>query len=129
MMGAVQLTLLVLDGIFAVCKLDPNVQIPEQDFQNFFSVTRTPKEISIVCLSAFVPNGAQCSEDWRCFQIEGVFDFSTTGILSSVLEPLAKANIGIFAISTYDTDYILVKQNDLEKATQVLSNEGHRILL
>jgi len=91
------------------------------------SVTRTPEELSIVCEQRPVPASAQCEPGWRCLKVEGPLDLSLTGILASLTVPLAQAGIAIFALSTFDTDYLLVKDKNLEEAARVLRQAGHRI--
>lgn len=93
-----------------------------------FSITRTDEELSIVCNSECLPQNEAISDvenDWKCIKVEGVLDFSLTGILSSLANPLAKNNISIFAISTFNTDYLLIKNHSIEKAKVVLENDGH----
>lgn len=123
------LTLSILPDAFAVCRLDAHVQIPSWVTSgNFFSITRTTDELSLVCRENDVPDGTRCERAWRCLKIEGPLDFALTGILASLAVPLANTGISIFALSTFDTDYVLVKENNLEKAIAVLQNAGHRIL-
>lgn len=88
---------------------------------------RTPEEISIVCEEGHEPEGAEVQPGWRAFRVCGTLDFSLTGILASIANPLAHAEISIFAISTFDTDYILVKQTDLENACRALRSAGFLI--
>ncbi len=109
----------VLRGDFAIVKLDAADPIPEWAAGEFVSITRTRDELSIVCES---PGG-----EWRCLKVEGPLDFSLVGILASLAEPLAKAGVPIFAISTFDTDYILVKADNLERAIRALRSAGHTI--
>jgi len=111
----------------AVCRLAPGSEIPEWAFSGggFASVTRTADELSLVCAESAVPDGIQCERGWRIFTIEGPLDFALTGILVSVAQPLAEAGVSIFAISTYDTDYVMVKEQDLEKAVRALEAAGH----
>ena len=93
-----------------------------------FSITRTDEELSVVCPSECLPINEQIKEvenDWKCIKVEGVLDFSLTGILSSLANSLAENKISIFAISTFNTDYLLVKGHSIEKARVVLENEGH----
>src|SRR5690349_19722509 len=100
------LTLSILPDTFAVCRLKRDAAIPAWAASgDFFSITRTADELSIVCLQSNVPDGVQCESDWRCFKIEGPLDFALTGILVSVATPLAHVGISVFAIATYDTDY------------------------
>ena len=122
------LTLAVLSGHFAVCKLTPNAPIPPwATTGEFFSITCTADELSIVCRQDFVPEGIVCEPDWRCFRVVGAMPFSVVGILATLTAPLADAGISIFAISTFDTDYLLVKAADLEKAMDSLRRGGHTV--
>ena len=103
-----------------VCRfgVDMGLAIPKG---GFWSATKTEDEFSVVCEDAFVPTDCQKVEKgWRAFKIEGPLDFSLTGILASLAVPLANATISIFAISTYDTDYVLVKSDSLAKAIEIL---------
>src|SRR4051794_6196062 len=86
----------------------------------FFSLTRTPDEISIVAPQECVPDGIKCERGWRALKVEGPLDFSLTGVLVSVCAPLAEAGISVFAISTYETDYVLVREAQWEDAVAVL---------
>jgi uncharacterized protein len=123
-----QLRLAILPETFAVCRLSEGSKLPEWALLGeFFSITRTAYELSIVCHQAGVPEGAQCERDWRCLQVEGPLDFSLTGILASLAVPLADAGISIFAVSTFDTDYLLVKEKQLQAAINALTAAGHRI--
>ena len=120
------MTLSVLEDSFSVCRLAPDAGIPRWvPTKGFVSVTRTAEELSIVCQSDAVPDSVRTERDFRVLKIEGPFDFSLTGILLAVIEPLADAGISIFALSTYDTDYVLVKKKDLNQAVSVLSAFGH----
>ena len=94
---------------------------------SFFSVTNTSEDLSLVCLMESVPSDVEADRDWRCFKLQGPIPFSLTGILNSLTMPLAQANLGIFAISTYDTDYVLVKQEVLPQALSALTEAGHTI--
>ncbi len=122
------LTLTVMPSRLAVCRLDPKAAIPDWAFSgDFFSITRTTDELSIVCSEADVPEGVRCERGWAGLKVEGPLDFSLTGVLASLTQPLAEAGLSIFAVSTYDTDYLLVKVRDLEKAIAVLAQEGFEI--
>ena len=125
-MKNVQLNLSVLDDSFSVCRLLPDDDIPHWvPTRGFVSITRTVEELSIVCQSNALPDSVRTERGFRALKIEGPFDFSLTGILLAVIGPLADAGISIFAVSTYDTDYVLVKKNDLNQAVSVLSACGH----
>ena len=107
-----------------VCKLPSAAGIDLS--ADFFCLARTDEEISLVCETEQTPAGTAAREDgWRAFRIEGVLDFSLTGILSRLSAVLAENGIGIFAVSTYNTDYILVKAENLSKAMNVLQEAGY----
>jgi hypothetical protein len=91
----------------------------------FLSITRTREELSIVCESSQVPAEIPAERGWRCMQVGGPLDFSLVGVLASLAEPLARAGIPIFAISTFDTDYILVRSTQIEAAIAALELAGH----
>lgn len=111
----------VLNGSFTIHRLSPEAEIPEHIFQcAFYSISRTDQELSIVCPSSVAVHSETSEAGWSCIKIHGPLDFSLTGILADISGSLARAGIGIFAISTFDTDYILVKADDLEKAKNTL---------
>ncbi len=111
-----------------MCRLEPESAIPEwATCGSVFSITRTPAELSIVCSQADVPGDVKVERDWRCLKIQGPLDFGLTGILASVANPLASAGISIFALSIFDTDYLLVKDRDLGRAVEVLEGAGHEV--
>jgi uncharacterized protein len=123
------LTMKLLKESLAVCRLNKNDTIPTFATKGeFFSITKTEDELSIVCSCEVVPEGVKCEKDWRALKIEGPLDFSLIGILSSISSILAKNKVSIFAISTYDTDYILVKNKDLDNAIIALEKENYNIL-
>ena len=117
-----KLTLSILPERIAVCRLAPDTPFPVWAVAHagFISISRTSDELSIVCPEAQVPAGIKAEKGWRVFKVEGVLDFSLTGILATLLQPLAEHQISIFAISTFDTDYILVKEEKLTDAIAAL---------
>ncbi len=122
------LNLSILPDVFAICRFDADAPIPPWvTTRDFFSITRTRGELSIVCPQRDVPAGVRCERDWRALKVDGTLDFALTGILASLAAPLADAGISIFAISTFDTDYLLVKDTNLQRATAVLSQAGHQV--
>jgi hypothetical protein len=122
------LILRALPERFAVCRLKRDSALPDWALRGgFFSVTRTDDELSIVCAEENVPQEVRAERGWRCLMVLGPFAFSDIGVLSSLTEPLARAGISLFAISTFDTDYLLVKQENLEKARAALSAAGHQV--
>ena len=123
------LTLSVLPGEYAVCRLSPAQALPGWATSGeLFSVTRTPDELSVVCSAQAVPADVQQAAGWTALRLHGPFDFGLTGILAGVLNPLHRADVGIFALSTYDTDYVLVQAGQLELATGALRDAGYRVL-
>lgn len=124
-----RLTLTVLPDTFAVCRLDAGSAVPAWATSgSFFSITRTAEELSVVCKQAVVPDGVRCERDWRCVQLAGPIPFSTVGVLASLVQPLAQACVSVFAVSTFNTDYLLVKAADLERAIDAWRRCGHTVL-
>jgi len=116
------LSLLVMPQRLAICQMAHDAQIPQwATNDSFFSISKSDHELSIVCSESVVPGDIHAEKAWRSIKVQGPLDFSLTGILASLAAPLAQAKISIFAISTFDTDYILVKDDNLNKAVQVLS--------
>jgi uncharacterized protein len=115
-----------LPAIFAVCRLPPQDAAPALTTTALFtSITRTAEELSIVCPTDQAPQNAKCESPWTCFKLEGPFPFALTGVLASFLNPLAERGIPIFAISTFDTDYVLVKEEHAATALETLQAAGH----
>jgi len=118
-----------IPGFYAVCRFPADSPIPGWARSgSFSSVTVTADELSIVGSEEAVPGDVTAERGWACFKIEGPFAFSLTGVLEAFLDPLAKATIPIFAVSTYDTDYVLVKQDDVASAIKALQQAGHEFL-
>ncbi|MEH7255500.1 ACT domain-containing protein [Neobacillus niacini] len=119
----------ILELTFSVIKLSPTETMPSWVTNcDVFSITRTNEELSIVCPSECLPTNEDFKEvenDWKCIKVEGILDFGLTGILASLANPLAENKVSIFAISTFNTDYFLVKSHSIEKARLVLESEGH----
>lgn len=124
-MDPVSLHIRVLPGTYAVAR--PERWPDWRPSEGLFSVTRTGHEISVVCEELLVPPGVRVEKGFRALEFEGPFPFNLTGILDSVLHPLAEAKIGVFALSTYDTDYVLVKVDDIAKVVTTLTQRGHRL--
>jgi hypothetical protein len=93
----------------------------------FFSITRTADELSLVCSQDLVPESVLCERDWRCLRVAGTMAFSTVGVVAGLSRPLAEAGIGIFIVSTFDTDYLLAKAQDWPQAIEVLRRQGYAI--
>ena len=123
-----QLTISVHPELFGICRLEPAAESPAwANGGKFLTVSRTPHELSIVCAEVRIPEGITAERGRRLLQVEGVLPFSLTGVLAAIAAPLAEAQVSIFAVSTYDTDYLLVSETDLERAIQVLEAAGHAI--
>lgn len=118
----------VVEGDYAIARLAPEAPLPAWLPQKgFCSVTRSADELSVVCLQRAVPAAVRSDGDWRMFSLAGPFPFDMTGILLKVLAPLAAADIGIFALSTFDTDHVLVKAAHLDAAIAALRADGHTV--
>ena len=119
------MNLTVLPERLAVCRLAASARVPSwalELHESFSSITRTAGELSIVCPEEAVPPEVQVEPGWRALQVPGPIPFETTGVLAGLAAPLAAAGISIFALSTYDTDYVLVKEADLERALAALQS-------
>jgi hypothetical protein len=122
------LTLTLLPDRYAISRLPATASVPEWAIgDDFVSVSRTPDELSIVCLERNVPSGIYCAAGWRILKCEGPLDYALIGIMASLAEPLADAGVAIFPIATHDTDYVLVKEPQLETAIQALTSYGHAV--
>jgi hypothetical protein len=118
--------LIVIEPRLAVCRLDSSDVLPDWAVRaGFFSVTRTPDGLSIVCPEELVPEGVKSERGWRALRVAGVIDFTQIGVLAGLTAPLAGARVGVFALSTFDTDYLLVKEHDLALAIEVLREAGY----
>lgn len=117
----------IIDGQFTVCKVEDYSQIDLES--DFIFIGKTDEECSLVCETEKVPTNITEREDnWKAFRIQGVLDFSMVGVLSEIAGALAQENISIFAVSTYNTDYILTKAEHFSKAIQALEKKGYRIM-
>jgi len=123
-----KLNLSVLPDRLAICKLPANSPIPSWACRgDFYSITKTADELSIITAGHLISPDITCDHDWRAFQVEGPLEFSLTGVLEAVARPLADASISIFAIATFNTDYVLVKAANLDRAVHVLRAAGHSV--
>lgn len=114
------MNLKIIEADFAVCKIEHMKSISLED--EFLFIGKTDEELSIVCSTDSVPEGVlECEMPWRAFRIQGPLDFSLVGILARIAGHLAEHGISLFAVSTYDTDYILVKSEVFDKAVRVLT--------
>lgn len=120
------LRLVVVPGRLAVCRLAPDASLADwMQTGAVSSITRTADELSVVCDEADVPEGIRSERGWRAFRVEGPLDFGLTGVLAALAVPLAEAGVSIFAVSTFDTDWLLVKADRLDQAIYSLREVGH----
>jgi len=118
-----KLTLSILPEKIGICHFDKNSPIPDWALEktNFTSITRTMDELSITLPQEKIPGGVMAERDWRAFKLEGDVELASIGIIAALAKPLAEAGISIFNVSTYETNYILVEEKNLEKAKNILS--------
>lgn len=122
------LTLTLAPERFAVCRLAPGAPIPPLPLgRSLLALTLTPDELSLVIPEPDAPERATVETGWRALKVAGPLDFGLTGILASLTQPLAEAGLSVFAISTYDTDFLLVRDVTLGEALATLRDAGHRI--
>jgi hypothetical protein len=123
------LALVALPDRLAVARLPAGLPPPGWALagDGFLALTRTEDEVSIIAPEDAIPPRVEREDGWRALRVDGTLDFALTGVLASLAGPLAEADVPIFAISTYDTDYILVREDDLERAVEALAAAGHRV--
>jgi uncharacterized protein len=115
-----------LPDSYAVVRLQPGAELPDWvDKGPFRSVTRTDHEVSVVCRDHDVPEGESVDRGWTVLEVTGPLDFTLTGVISSLVGPLAEVEIPIFLISTFESDYVLVRSSDLARAADALEDAGH----
>lgn len=117
-----------LAGPYAIVRLAPEAPVPAWATEGeFTSIARTPEELSLVCPADNVPAEINSPHHWMCLKLQGPFPFSQTGVLLSFIEPLSSKGIPIFAISTYDTDYVLIQEEWAGAALNALKHAGHEL--
>jgi len=125
---ALRYSLTLLPEPLAVCRLDAGEPVPVWATASaWWSITRTPEELSVVCAEALVPAGVSASRGWRALRFAGPLPLDQTGILASVTGPLAAARISVFAVATFDTDYVLIPDAQRPAAIEALEHAGHRV--
>lgn len=128
-----------LPGGYAICRMAPNTPIPawlntsEIAASGFISITRTPDELSIICAEAVLPTSPDSdmtiARDWVLLRVDGPFAFDVTGVIAALSLPLAQADVVILALATFDTDYLLVKAEQLPQAVNALTQAGHSVTI
>ncbi len=127
-MSPTPLTLHRLPGRWAVCRLAADAPLPAWALAGaWFSVTRTADELSVVCAEAEAPETGQAERGWLALRVAGPLDFGLVGVLAALAGPLAQAGVSLFAVSTYDTDYVLIKAEREAEAVRALTAAGHRL--
>jgi hypothetical protein len=120
--------LFVLDELYAVVRCDPDAPLPDWATGGpFWSVTRSDAELSVVCRQDDVPADASAERGWCALELAGPLDFSLTGVVSALVVPLAEAEVPIFVLSTFETDYLLVREHDLHRSVEALTAAGHEV--
>jgi len=123
-----KISLTVLTGEFSIHKLHPSAKIPDTIQESkFYQICRTDEELSIVCETHISMISEHEEKGWECIKVDGPLDFGLTGIIAGISKVLAESNISIFAISTYDTDYILVKHQSLDNSIKALKANGYAV--
>ena len=118
----------LLDGLFAVARLDADADVPPWAHRGAFtSITRTPHELSIVCDEGGVPDDLPAERGWRCLGLEGPIAFETTGVAARFTAALAARGVSVFVVSTFDTDYVLVKASKVDVAIEALRDAGYDV--
>jgi hypothetical protein len=120
--------LYALDELYAIVRLEPDAEVPPWSTRgHFWSITRSDAELSIVCPQEDVPADASAERGWCALEVAGPLDFSLTGVVSSLVAPLAEEAIPLFLISTFETDYLLVREPDLHRSVDALTSAGHSV--
>ena len=124
-----RLPLELLADTLAICRLDAGAPVPKwaEQSSRFLTVSRTAEELSITTVQRAVPAEVPCERDYRALRVRGPLPLNLVGVLAAIADPLAEAGLSIFAISTYDTDYVLVKARDLDAALESLERAGHDV--
>ena len=122
----INIKLKILDNVFTIHRLSADTFIPPQIYKSeFYSIVKTDDEVSIVCDSTIQLPAEETNTGWKCIKFIGPLDFSLTGILSGISTVMADSKISIFAVSTFNTDYILVETSKIKKAKQALIESGY----
>ena len=129
MTAQTDLPLVILPERLAVCRLPVDAATPDWAHPGeLLALVRTADELSIVCTERFVPPDVRAERTWRAIQVQGPLEFSMVGVLASIAVPLARVGISIFVLSTFDTDYVLVKEETLDRAVSALTQSGFLVM-
>ncbi len=117
-----------LDELYAIVRLEPDAELPDWvRGGHFWSATRSESELSIVCCEEDVPTDASAERGWCALELAGPLDFSLTGVVAALVTPLADAAVPILVLSTFETDYLFVRERDLERSVDALAEAGHSV--
>jgi hypothetical protein len=117
-----------LDELYAIVRLEPDAELPDWvQSGHFWSATRSESELSVVCREEDVPTDASAERGWCALELAGPLDFSLSGVVAALVTPLAEAAVPIFVISTFETDYLFVRERDLERSVDALAEAGHSV--
>jgi hypothetical protein len=117
-----------LDELYAIVRLEPDAELPDWvRGGHFWSVTRSENELSVVCREEDVPTDASAERGWCALELAGPLDFSLTGVVAALVTPLADAAVPILILSTFETDYLFVRERDLERSVDALADAGHSV--
>lgn len=123
------LTFKVLSGKYGVAQLPPDSAMPRwASAGGVFFIGRTPEELSVICEEQFVPDGTKCERGWRCLEVVGPFPLNAVGIAAEFTSILAASAISVLVVSTYNTDYVLLRESALERAIEAIVGAGHSVL-
>lgn len=123
-----RLLLIELDGAYGIARLGASEVVPDwANGPGFVSISRSDEELSVVCRADRIPEEIRHDSGWSCFKFQGPFDFGETGIMLSVIKPLSEEGIGVFVVSTFDTDYLLVKAVSRVRVGELLAEAGHTV--
>jgi len=123
-----RLNLTLLPQTLALCSLDAKAPWPDwAQGPGLVSLTRTPEELSLICPQDRLPPGLTAQRDWRCFKVHGPLEPDQTGVLAALAEPLAQAGVSLLVVSTFETDYILIKEADLARAVEAWERAEHHL--
>lgn len=130
-MNPPKMNLTLLKGRYTYCRLNPTEKVPNWAYadKTFCSISYTKDELSIACQETVVPSDIKQDNGWRVFKVAGPLDMGLIGILASLTAPLAKAEVSIMAVSTFETDYLMVKEVKVETALKALRSAGHTVVV
>lgn len=120
--------IIILPGRYAICRMTPDQELPKRPIEaSFWSITSTSEELSLICAESNIPLNVRVEAGWRILGLAGPLDFNQIGVIAGVSTTLSEANISLFTISTFNTDYFLVKDADLGAATNALRAAGYQV--